>query len=115
MTEFLFLFRGGESGKMDGQQSSEDWQAYMQKWMQWMQGLTDQGLFVSSEPLRDAGKVVSNKGNVITDGPFTEGKEIVGGYLICKAESLEEAVEFSKGCPIFDYEDGTVEVREINK
>ena len=52
---------------------------------------------------------------MVTDGPFMEGKEMVGGYLICKADSLEEAVEISKGCPILEYESGIVEVREIQE
>ena len=50
---------------------------------------------------------------VISDGPFMEGKEMVGGYLICKANTIDEAVEISKGCPLLEYEDGIVEVREI--
>jgi len=48
----------------------------------------------------------------ITDGPYAESKEIVGGYLGIKANDLDEAIEIAKGCPIFDY-DGSTEVREI--
>jgi hypothetical protein len=62
-------------------------------------------------PLQNAGKVVA-KGSVVTDGPFTEGKEIVGGYLIVKAKDINEAASISKGCPIFEV-GGTVEIREI--
>jgi len=52
---------------------------------------------------------------VVTDGPFAEGSEVVGGYLLVKASDFNEAAEMSKGCPIFEYEDGTVEVRQIAK
>ena len=49
---------------------------------------------------------------VVTDGPFVEGKEEVGGYLIVSANDLNEAVALAKGCPIFE-NNGTVEVRPI--
>ncbi len=49
-------------------------------------------------------------GNVITDGPFMEIKEAIGGYTLVRAESLEEATEMAKGCPIFK-NGGSVEVR----
>lgn len=114
MTEYLLLFRGGDSARTEEQQSPEKWQAHMQKWMQWMGELTEQGKFVGAQPLKVGGKLISGTNKVVTDGPFIEGKEMVGGYLICKAESLEEAVEISKGCPILEH-DGIVEVREINE
>jgi hypothetical protein len=58
-----------------------------------------------------AGKVLKPN-NVITDGPYMEIKEAIGGYSIVKAASLEEATELAKGCPIFNV-GGSVEVREI--
>jgi len=112
MSDYLYLFRGGDSLRM--QQSPEQMQEHMQKWGAWMQNLAEQGKFVAGEPLQKEGKVVENAGEVITDGPFAEGKEIVGGYLIVKSDNLDEAVEISKGCPIFEHQ-GTVEVREISK
>lgn len=114
MADYLLLFRGGDAQRLEDQASPEKWQAHMQEWMQWMSALTEQGKFVGAQPLKAGGKTVTGSGKLVTDGPFVEGKEIVGGYLICKAESLEEAVEISKGCPILAY-DGIVEVREINE
>ena len=113
MKEYLFLFRGGDGKTL--QQSPEKWQAHMQKWMQWMGELSNLGKFVGAQPLNKAGKQVKGSKKAITDGPFMEGKEMVGGYLICKADSLDEAVEISKGCPILEYESGLVEVREIQE
>ncbi|XZF14490.1 YciI family protein [Chitinophagaceae bacterium MMS25-I14] len=112
MAEYLLLFRGGDAARAETQQSPEKWEAHMQKWMQWMGSLSEQGKFVGAQPLKSAGKVVSGTGRMVTDGPFVEGKEMVGGYLICKADSFEEAVEISKGCPVLEH-DGRVEVREI--
>lgn len=110
MKEYLFLFRGG-----DMPEAPEAAQAHIQKWMQWMGDLSKQGKFVGAQPLDKNGKNVSGSKKMVTDGPFMEGKEMVGGYLICKADSLDEAVEISKGCPILEYDSGTVEVREIQE
>ena len=53
--------------------------------------------------------------NVVTDGPFGEIKETIGGSIIVKAESMEEAVEFAKGSPVLQGEGNSVEVRKIAK
>ncbi len=111
MSEFLFLFRGGDSKTL--QESPEQWQEHMQRWLLWMQGLTEKGVFVGAQPLSNTGKTVTGSKKVVSDGPFLEGKEMVGGYLICKADNFDEAVEISKGCPILEFDDGIVEVREI--
>ncbi len=111
MKEYLFLFRGGEARRMD---SSAEAQAHMQKWMEWMGGLAAQGKLVGAQPLETTGKQISSK-KLVTDGPFMEGKEMVGGYLLCKADTYDEAVELAKGCPILDFESGIVEVREVQE
>ena len=114
MKEYLFLFRGGD-GRAEMQQSPEAAQAHMQKWMEWMGWLSEQGKFGGAQPLISTGKQVKGTKKVVTDGPFMEGKEMVGGYLVCKADTYEEAVEMAKGCPILEFEDGIVEVREIQE
>jgi hypothetical protein len=110
MEKFMYLFRGG----MDNTQSPEVMQAHMQKWSVWMQQLTKNGSMVGGEPLQRSGKLVSGQKKVVTDGPFVEAKEIVGGYLVVMAKNLDEAVEISKGCPIFET-DGKLEVRPVQK
>lgn len=112
MKEFLFLFRGGDSAIAD--QSPEQTQVHMQKWMKWMGSLGEQGRLVGAQPLDTSGKQVQGTKMMVTDGPFMEGKEMVGGYLICKAESYDEAVHIAKDCPVLEFEDGNVEIREIN-
>ncbi len=111
MSEYLFLFRGGDAKSMDP--STEEWKTHMQGWMQWMGELAKEGKFLGAQPLTTSGKQVTGTKKLITDGPFMEGKEMVGGYLILKADSFDEAVEIAKGCPILIFEDGLVEVREI--
>ncbi len=92
-----------------------DLHAMLKKEGDWMGKLGNEGKFVGAQPLNKEGKTVSGTKKVISDGPFMEGKEMVGGYLICKANTLEEAVEISKGCPLLENEDGVVEVREIQE
>jgi hypothetical protein len=113
MKEYLFLFRGGDGRTL--QQSPEKWQAHMQKWMLWMGGLQEKGQLVGAQPLDVNGKQITGSKKVVTDGPFMEGKEMVGGYLMCKANSYDEAVQIAKGCPILEFEDGKVEVRETQQ
>jgi hypothetical protein len=111
MADYFLLFRGGDSTTTEN--TPEKKQAYMQQWMDWMAFLNEQGKFAGAQPLKPNGKVISGTGKLVTDGPFVEGKAMVGGYLICKAASYEEAVEISKGCPVLIYESGIVEIREI--
>ena len=87
---------------------------HMQKWMKWMESLGQKGILVGGEPLQTTGKQVSGAKKIVTDGPFIEAKELVGGYLIVNAKDINDAVEISKGCPIFDV-DGKLEVRPILK
>jgi hypothetical protein len=63
--------------------------------------------------LKTEGCVVNAK-KVITDGPFIEAKEIVGGYAIVQADNLAAAAEFAKGCPVL-LTGGSVEVRPLRK
>ncbi len=109
MKDFMFLFRGGEPA---AKLSPAQVQQRMQKWGTWIQELSKAGKFKSGLPLDNAAKVVSGKNRLVTDGPFAESKEGVGGYLIVGARDLADAAEIAKGCPIFE-EGGVVEVRPI--
>ena len=110
MTEFVFLYRGGARDR-----SPEQMQQNMQKWMAWMKDLGANGhLKDRGQPLERAGKLVQGKQKTVTDGPFVEVKDVGGGYTLIEAEDLSEAVELSKGCPIFEVE-GAVEVRPVLK
>jgi hypothetical protein len=80
-----------------------------------MKQLTEKGHIKDiGQPLEYAGKLVKGKQKTVTDGPFAETKDIVGGYTLIEARDLDQAVELSKGCPIFEV-DGAVEVRPVMK
>ncbi|MBD2701946.1 hypothetical protein IC229_14955 [Spirosoma sp. BT702] len=113
MDKFMLVFYSPYSQELAYiEQSPEAIQAEIQKWNNWIGGLAAQGKMLGTDALAPVGKVMKKGGQVVTDGPFTEGKEIVGGYMLLTAASLDEAVELAKGCPMFDM-DGTVEVRPI--
>ena len=86
-------------------------QAVMARWDEWLGGIAAQDKLVGTNALDRTGKIVKADGSV-TDGPYVALKEMVGGYTMVKAENMEEAVELTKGCPMFDM-GGTVEVRDI--
>ncbi len=110
MKDFLLIFRAEEDE--NAVPTPEQMEATMKKWMDWLGGLGQSGsLADQGNALHATGKVVK-PGHVITNGPYTDIKESVGGYSIVKAASYDDAVELSKGCPIFDV-GGSVEVREI--
>jgi hypothetical protein len=110
MSEYVFLYRGGEAGR-----SPERMQQSMQKWMAWFKSLGEQGHIKDrGQPLERNGKLVKGKQKSVTDGPFAEAKDIIGGYTLIEARDLEQAVELSKGCPILEAE-GAVEVRPVMK
>ena len=113
MEKFMFLFRGGENHAHNAGDSKAAMEN-MQTWMNWMGSLQQKGTLAGGDPLQPSGKQVTGTGKVVSDGPFTEGKETVGGYLIVNAENINDAVEIAKGCPIFA-ENGMVEVRPVQK
>lgn len=108
MKDFMFFFRGPSDLKLTPEQS----QVQVQHWMDWIHKLSADGRFSGGGPLSPTGKMVKGTKPVVTDGPFTEGKEVMGGYILIKAASLEEATELSFGYP--DYDKGcSLEVREL--
>jgi hypothetical protein len=109
MNEFLLIFR--RDHKTSGIPASpEQLQKMMKEWQNWMGSIAAQNKLVSSgNRLATEGKVVK-AGAVVTNGPYVEIKEAIGGYIMISAESLEEAAEISKGCPILTV-GGSVEVR----
>ncbi len=58
--------------------------------------------------------MVRGQQKTVTDGPYTEAKDLVGGFTIVEARDIDQAVELSRGCPILDGE-GSVEVRPVMK
>ncbi len=111
MKNFMLIFINGErSAKF----SPEEMQSNMQQWFGWIDSLKANGIYVSGEALLPGGKTVKGAEAIVTDGPFAESKEVVGGYFIVTAESLEAAAEIGKNSPDLPH-GAVVEVREVMK
>ncbi len=110
MKQFMMLFFGPYYHELN--MTPEETQQMMQKWFDWVDKLKAKDLYIAGDPLTPDAKTVRGKNPVVTDGPFAETKELVGGYFIIKANSLEQAAELAKDCPDLTL-GGTVEVREI--
>lgn len=110
MKDFMMIFRTEQVD--NSAHTPEEMQAVMQVWQDWIGGIAAQGKFVSTNALGSSGKTI-NAGGVITDGPYAELKEIVGGYIIVKTTDIDDAVKLSAGCPILDIPSGKVEVRDV--
>ncbi len=109
MEKFAFLFHGSR-----GPESPEVMQSHMQKWLDWVEKLRKEGKYLAGEPLLPGGKKVAGSNKKVTDGPFTEAKDIIGGFFIVNANNYDEAVEIAKDCPDYNF-GGTVEVRQVAK
>jgi len=110
MNEFMLIFRHEDGSKIA---SPEQMQIWMKQTMDWINGISAKKKFVGGNGLpMDGARVVHHKG-VVTNGPFGEIKETLGGYVIVKADSVDEAVGFAKGCPVLQGDGNTVEVRRI--
>ena len=111
MSEFVLLYRSTEEARRETMGSPDKAQQTMKKWQAWFKDMTDKGQLKNfGQPLDDRGKVVGGRKKTVTDGPYAETKDIVGGYSLIEAKSLDEAAKIASGCPIIE-SGGTVEVR----
>jgi hypothetical protein len=110
MPKFMFVYRGGHECVEDA--SPEQMQQVMQMWVDWIEGGAEAGWMLDGgDALKPDGAVVSADLSV-TDGPFAESKELVGGYSMVEAPDLAAAIELAKSSPM-PKSGGTVEVREL--
>ncbi|HWI92581.1 MAG TPA: YciI family protein [Flavisolibacter sp.] len=111
MKEFLLIFRTGYNNTPE--RTPEEASAVTLQWMDWIKTIAIENKLVDrGNRLNDSGRVLKSK-DVITNGPYTEIKETIGGYTLIKAESYDDAIKLSEDCPILSF-GGTVEIREIN-
>ncbi len=112
MSEFIMLYRRSPEVSRETMGSPEKAQQTMKKWRAWFKDMTDKGQLKSiGQPLEDAGKVIGKKKSV-TDGPYAETKDVIGGYSVIEARDLDEAAKIASGCPVIEA-GGLVEVRPV--
>src|SRR5271165_7305151 len=111
MGDFTFLYRGPNGAAL----SPEERQKTMEKWMTWFKDMGAKGLIKDpGHPLENSGKIVRGKPIAVSDGPFAEAKDVIGGYTLIEASDIAHAAEIAKGCPILEV-GGSVEVRPVMK
>ena len=112
MQEYMLIYQGGDP-EWHEKTSPEEIETMMAKWEVWMTELSEKGKLVSGgDPLHYSGKRITPEG-VVTDIATSELKELVSGYSIVAANTIDEAVDLAKQCPIMDHADIIVEVREV--
>jgi hypothetical protein len=115
MEEYILIFRHEDGKKVA---SPEQIQIWMKQTMDWIGSIAAQNKFISGTglPFDDARVLTTKNSNkIVTNGPFGDVKETIGGFVMVKADSVEEAVDFAKGCPVLQGEGNSVEVRKIAK
>ena len=109
-TGHIIFFRGND---WDRNLSPEELQRVTGQFMAWFERLSREGKAIGGAPLENEGRIVSgSRGRSVSDGPFAESKEAIGGYFMLDVESLDEAVEIARQCPTLEY-GATVEVRPV--
>jgi hypothetical protein len=110
MSRFVLLLRGGRE-EIRGY-SPEQFQELLQKYLVWTDELRATGKYQAGEPLQDGGRMLHPNGQGIVEGPYTETKEAVGGFVMVEAGDYDEAMQIARGCPRLTH-GGFIEVREI--
>jgi hypothetical protein len=95
--EYLVISRG----EWDRTLSRDEIQTTIDQFCAWLDRLVDKGKMKRGQRLRDEGKTIVRQ-NVVTDGPFGETKEVIGGYWFILANNLDEATQIAKGNPCLD-------------
>ena len=113
MSEFVLLYRSTDQAHREAMGSLEKAQQSMTKWRAWFKDLTDKGHLKNlGQPLERVGKVIGGKGKTVTDGPYAETKDVIGGYSIVEAKDLDQAARLASACPVLEA-GGSVEVRPV--
>jgi len=110
MAQFMLLIRGDD----EVQRSPAEIQSVIQEYIAWARRLREESRMLGGDELDSKGKFVKMNGSglQVVDGPYTETKEVIGGYFLIEAADESEAVEIAKACPGLT-RGGVVEVRGI--
>lgn len=109
---YLLIFRDGNPEAYQ-RMSPDERQHLMEQWNAWYAGLAAEGRVEHGNPLEPGGRVVAGaEGRRVTDGPFAEATEAIGGYFVLSVADLDEATEIARECPSLRY-GMSVEVRAV--
>ena len=111
MTKFMLLYRSPAEVEASFNPSPEEMQEIFKQWDAWKEQFKDNILDVG-DGLKPGGRVLGAD-NEVTDGPYVEAKEVVGGFSLIQAESYEQALDISRACPVRFMPGNSVEIREL--
>jgi hypothetical protein len=110
MAQFILLLR--DNGHFAEGATPEEIERVIMRYATWRNALGDKVVH-ASKLYDDEGRVLRrDKDLVVMDGPYTESKEVLGGFFVVNAADYDEAVELSRDCPHFDF--GSVEIRKLD-
>ncbi len=112
MDEYILIFRHEDGLKVASPEQIEIW---MRQTKEWMDGIAAKNKLSGGKGFLFADAKVVWPKNIVTNGPFGKIRETLGGYVIVKADSVDEAVEFAKGSPVLQGDGNSVEVRKISR
>ena len=113
MSQYVLLYRSTAEAHAQAMGTPERARQSMVKWRAWIDEMTRKGQLKSvGLPLERSGKVVGGQKRSVTDGPYAETKEVVGGFSIIEAKDVAEAASIASGGPILEG-GGSVEVRPV--
>ncbi|MDX2054877.1 MAG: YciI family protein [Polyangiaceae bacterium] len=108
MTKYLFLYRNPPSP--DYQPSPEEMQKMFAQWNAWKEKFKAQVVDVG-DGLKHGAKLLAN--GKVSDGPLPEAKEIIGGFSIIQAQTIDDAIAVARECPIVYMPNSVIEIREM--
>jgi hypothetical protein len=110
MAKYMFLLRSQDDPGL----SPTQMQQIVEEYTAWARRLRSEGSMLGGNELKSASKLITGAGIDlrVTDGPFAETKEAIGGYFLIEADDEQKAVEIATQCPGLKRR-GTVEVHEI--
>ena len=114
MTQYLLILK--ENPADFSKFSPEELQSIFGEYKAWRSKLQTDGNYVGGNKLTDeGGKIMAKNGSGIrvTDGPYVEAKEVIGGYFLISAENYDAAVRVAEGCPHLKF--GFIELRQIEQ
>ena len=112
MPQFVLFLR--DDGRFDPDISAAEMQAIVERYIAWRAKVQQNGRSITGHKLQDGDGRVLNAGGSglkITDGPYAEAREVMGGLFVIEAASYDEVVELSKDCPHLEF--GSIEIREV--
>ena len=113
MSEYVLLYRNTPEARDAAMGTPESARQSMVKWRRWIDDMTAKGQLKNvGLPLQPPGRVVRGPGKAVSDGPYAETKEVIGGFSVIEAKDFAQAAQIASGCPILE-NGGSVEVRPV--